>query len=131
VYAGANAPEWAKELGGMPISILRNMQACPTGCTLTIGRIWSPAYIAAWRAFQRRLAAQYDTEPLVRHIAVTSCGQQTDEPFVPTTDATSKAALTDPAAGYTDDLQKSCLLGAVDDYAPWVLTNVDYTINAF
>jgi len=129
VYAGANAPAWAKELDGGPVPILRNAQACPNGCPLTIGKIWSGTYIAAWRRFQQQLAARYDTEPLVRHIAVTSCGQQTDEPFVPTTDAMSKARLT--AAGYTDDLQKACLIGAVADYAPWVLTNVDYTINPF
>lgn len=131
VYAGANAPEWAKELDGGPLSIQRNnVGTCANnGCALTIGKIWSPTYIAAWRGFQSQLAARYDTEPLVRHIAVTSCGQQTDEPFVPTTDSTSMTTLT--SAGYTDDLQKACLLGAVDDYAPWLLTNVDYTINPF
>jgi len=129
VYAGANAPEWAKELDGGPFPIMRNVPPCAGDCTLTIGKIWSPTYIAAWRRFQQQLAARYDTEPLVRHIAVTSCGQQTDEPFVPTTDAQSTTTLT--SAGYTDDLQKACLLGVVDDYAPWVLTNIDYTINPF
>ena len=129
VYAGANAPAWAKALDGDPVSISRNAQACASCGPLTIGRIWSPTYIAAWRQFQQQLAARYDTEPLVRHVAVTSCGQQTDEPFVPTTDDMSKTRLSE--AGYTDELQQDCLLGAVDDYAPWLLTNVDYTINPF
>jgi hypothetical protein len=129
VYGGANAPAWAKQIGG-PIDIQRNPQGCQSGnCPLAIGAIWSTDYIAAWRSFQTALAERYDTNPLVRHVTVTSCGQQTDEPFVPTTDTASKANLT--TAGYTDAAQKACLLGAVDDYAPWKLTNVDFTFNVF
>jgi hypothetical protein len=130
VYGGANAPAWAKSLGGGPIDIQRNPQGCQSGtCPLTIGPMWKKEYIDAWRAFQTALAAQYDGSPLVRHVCATSCAQQTDEPFVPTTDTASKANLV--AAGYTDDLQKACLTGAADDYAPWAFTNVDFTINAF
>jgi hypothetical protein len=130
VYGGANAPAWAKSLGGGPIDIQRNPQGCQSGnCPLTIGGMWTPEYIDAWRAFQVKLAAKYDTDPLVRHVTVTSCAQQTDEPFVPTVDAASKANLV--TAGYTDAAQKACLLGAAADYAPWKLTNVDFTINSF
>jgi hypothetical protein len=130
VYGGANAPAWAKQIGGGPISIQRNPKGCASGdCPLTIGPMWNEEYIAAWRSFQAALAARYDAHPLVRHVTVTSCAQQTDEPFVPTVDPASKANLV--AAGYSDAAQKACLLGAVDDYAPWKLTNVDYTINAF
>jgi len=129
VYGGANAPTWAKAIGG-PISIQRNPQGCQSGnCPLTIGAIWTPEYIAAWRSFQVALAARYDRNPLVRHVTVTSCGQQTDEPFVPTVDTDSKANLA--SAGFSDDAQKACLLGAIDDYAPWLFTNVDFTINTF
>jgi hypothetical protein len=130
VYGGANAPAWAKELGGAHVDIQRNPAGCQSGsCPLTIGRMWTAEYITAWRSFQTALAAQYDSEPIIRHVTVTSCAQQTDEPFVPTSDATSKANLV--AAGYTDALQQACLTGAVDDYAAWKLTNVDFTINAF
>jgi hypothetical protein len=130
IYGGANAPAWAKQMQGGPVTIQRNPQGCQSGnCPLTIGPTWTGTYIAAWRAFLSKVAARYDTEPLVRHVTVTSCAQQTDEPFVPTVDATSKATLA--AAGFTDDLQKACLSGAVDDYDAWKLTNVDYTFNAF
>jgi hypothetical protein len=130
VYAGANAPEWAKELNGGPVAIQRNPNGCKTPpCPLTLGLFWKGEYIDAWRAFQSQLAARYDSEPLIKEIAITSCAQQTDEPFVPTLDATSKSNLQD--AGYTDALQQDCLAGAVDDYANWKLTLIDYTFNPF
>ena len=130
VYAGANAPQWAKELNGGPVTVQRNPAGCPhPPCPLTLGLFWKPEYIAAWRAFQSMLASRYDSEPLIKQIAITSCAQQTDEPFVPTNDATSKLNLQD--AGYTDALQQACLAGAVQDYAAWQKTYIDYTFNPF
>jgi hypothetical protein len=99
-------------------------------CPLTVGKFWDVTgkYVQAWRALQRKLADQYDNEPLIRQVAVTSCTQQTDEPFVPTTDKTAKSNLY--AAGYTDDAQHSCLQSAVAvDYAPWIHTLIDYSFN--
>jgi hypothetical protein len=130
VYQGANAPAWAKAIGGGPVSIMRNPGGCAVGpCPLTVGKYWTTEYIAAWRTFQADLAARYDGEPLIAQVAVTSCASQTDEPFVPTTDAASIAALA--AAGYTDDAEQACLRGALDDYAPWKSTLIDYTFNSF
>jgi hypothetical protein len=130
VFAGNSAPAWAKALAGGPVTIFRNPAGCQSPpCPLTVGLYWSDAYIAAWRAFQALLAARYDGEPLIRQVAVTSCAAQTDEPFVPSNDAQARANLI--AAGYTDAAQQACLLGAVDDYASWKLTLVDYTFNTF
>jgi hypothetical protein len=130
VYQGTSAPAWAKALAGGAVDIQRNPQGCPSGdCPLTVGRYWSPEFIAAWRAFQDKLAARYDSEPIIRHVAVTSCAPQTDEPFVPTSDATSKANLV--AAGYSDAAEQACLAGAIDDYAAWKNTVVDYSFNVF
>jgi hypothetical protein len=130
VYASSSAPVWAKQIGGGPVSIVRNTAGCPNAvCPLTVGKFWSPDYIHAWQSFQSKLAARYDTEPLIRQVAVTSCTSQTDEPFVPTTDMQSRANLV--AAGYTDVAEQSCLSGAVADYAAWKLTLVDFTINTF
>lgn len=132
VYAGANAPAWAKSIDGGPVTIFRNPAGCDGDagtCALTLGKFWTPDYISAWRNFQAQLAARYDADPLIRHVAVTSCAQQTDEPFVPTVDAVSKSNLT--TAGYSDAAQQACLSLAVDDYAAWKLTLVDYTFNVF
>ena len=133
VWAGANAPPWAKSLDGAPVTIYRNKIGDCTGaptCPLTTGRFWdvNGKYVNAWRALQNKLADRYDSEPLIRQVAVTSCTQQTDEPFVPTTDKTAKNNLN--AAGYTDLAQQGCLQSAAtDDYASWVHTLIDYSFN--
>jgi hypothetical protein len=130
VYGGTNAPDWAKAINGGPIGIVRNPAGCAKPpCNLTIGLYWTPEYIAAWRAFQVLLAARYDSEPLIRQVAVTSCASQTDEPFVPTNDTGSRANLID--AGLTDTAQQACLSGAIGDYAAWTNTLIDYTFNVY
>jgi hypothetical protein len=135
VYHGSSAPDWAKALDGGPVAIQRNPQGCPApdggvgSCPMTVGKFWTSDYIAAWRAFQNQLAARYDGEPLIRQVAVTSCASQTDEPFVPTVETASRQALSD--AGYTDAAQMACLSGAVDDYAAWKYTLIDFTFNSF
>lgn len=133
IYAGSSAPMWAQSIDGPPIPIQRNAGGCTSGnCPLTIGRVWDPNYIAAWTAFQTLVAAKYDSNPLIRQVAVTSCTTQTDEPFVATSDKASKTAI--DAAGYTDGAYQTCLTGAASatgDYAAWKTTLIDYTFNTF
>jgi hypothetical protein len=128
IFSGNQAPAWAKAINGGPLNIERNPQGCPTWpsqpCPITIGKVWDPQYVAAWRAFQRRVAALYDSEPLIRSVAITSCTMQTDEPFV--MPVKQKAP-----PGYTNAKGKTCLRGAVDDYAAWHRTPIDFTFNAF
>lgn len=125
IFAGNQAPAWAKAIASGPLTTQRNPQGCPSGsCPITIGKVWHPQYIAAWRAFQGSVAARYDQWPLVRSVAVTSCTMQTDEPFVMTVEQP-------PPAGYTDAAGRACLRGAVDDYAAWRRTPIDLTVNVF
>lgn len=67
----------------------------------TLGRYWTATYIAA----------------------------NTDEPFVPLLDQATVAAL--HGAGYSDAAQRSCLAGALADYASWKNTQIDFTFNVF
>jgi hypothetical protein len=132
IYGGSNAPAWAKSLDGGPVTIYRNPAGCngkTDSCPLTVGPFWKSDYIADWRAFQAKVAAKYDTAPLIVAVAVTSCASQTDEPFVATTGPIGKANLA--AAGYTDAAEQSCLTGAIDDYSAWVNTDIDFTFNAY
>jgi hypothetical protein len=131
IYGGSNAPAWAKSIDG-PIRIFRNPAGCGgvvDSCLLTVGAFWTPTYISSWRSFLGKVAAIYDAEPLIRAVAVTSCAAQTDEPFVATSGPTGVAHL--KTAGYTDDVEQACLSGAVDDYAAWTETPIDFTFNAF
>ncbi len=125
IFAGNQAPPWAKAIAGGPVTIQRNPQGCPSGnCPITIGKVWHPQYIAAWRAFQGAVAARYDSRPLIRSVAVTSCTMETDEPFV--------MPVGQPVpAGYTDAAGRACLRGAIDDYAAWRRTPIDLTLNVF
>jgi len=125
IFAGNQAPPWAKAIAGGPLTIQRNPQGCPSGdCPITIGKVWDSRYIAAWRTFQRMVAARYDSVPLIRSVAITSCTMETDEPFV--------MPVQQPIPeGYTDTAGMACLRGAVNDYAAWQRTPIDFTINAF
>jgi hypothetical protein len=125
IFAGNQAPAWAKAIDGGPLTIQRNPQGCASGnCPITIGKVWDAKYIAAWRAFQRKVAARYDSNPLIRSVAITSCTMETDEPFV-------MPVGQRPPAGYTDALGQACLRGAVGDYAAWKSTTIDFTFNVF
>ena len=121
VYGGPNAPLWAMQLGGAPIPINDH------GHDVQIGRTWSIPYRDAWRRLQAALAARYDTNPLVEEVAISSCAQSSAEPFhIPLVGANVQALL---AAGYTDAAMKSCLAGALDDYAAWKHVALDFTFN--
>lgn len=125
IFAGNQAPPWAKAIDGGPLTIQRNPLGCPSGnCPITIGKVWDPHYIAAWRAFQRKVATRYDWMPLIRSVAITSCTMETDEPFV-------MPVGQPPPTGYTDAADEACLRGAVQDYAAWRSTAIDYTFNTF
>jgi hypothetical protein len=132
IYAGSNAPQWAKTMTGGPITIYRNPAGCngqTDVCPLTVGPYWTTPYINAWRLFQAQVAAKYDSNPQIVAVAVTSCAEQTDEPFVPSSGPVSKANLA--AAGLTDALQQACLMGAMTDYAAWANTDIDFTFNEY
>jgi len=147
VWAGIDAPAWAKTIGGAPIAICDQnavpqtsaaraaARATPTPCPAvavrTVGRFWSDAYDDAWRALQKQLAAKYDRDPVVTEVSLSSCSSLTSEPFVQPEDGYSRANLL--AAGYTDRRYQLCLSGAVArDYAAyWHDTPVDFSFNPF
>jgi hypothetical protein len=123
VFAGNGAPAWAKNIGGPPLSIVSK------GVTKSFGRWWSTPYRRAWSAFQHALAAQYDENPLIRGVAVTSCSTLTGEPFVL---AMSPPALeTMEAAGWTPAAQQRCLEGALADYSGWAHTPITFAFNPY
>ena len=121
VWSGIMAPDWAKQIGGKPISVSHNDKQH------TLGRFWSPAYRQAWAHFQEMLAAKYDKEPLIREVAVTSCMSFTAEPFYLADEPSVAKPLN--AAGFKPFQFKQCLNDIVKDYAPWKTTNVETPLN--
>lgn len=126
IFGGFTAPDWAKTMDGSPISV---PQTDAPGGSDTVGQWWKPDYEAAWSTFQHALAAQYDSNPLIRSVAVTSCASTTGEPFV--LNHTSSVVSQMLADGYSDAAEQACLQGAFSDYSGWQQTPIDYTFNPF
>jgi hypothetical protein len=142
-----DAPPWAMETDkdkGFPITIEGEYDGNPETCEL--GNFWDPTsnYSKAWKRFLSRLAARYDANPLIQEISVTSCTSFSAEPFflnlkVPKFSKMHPApvpALPFPAHGlrengFTDALYRECLTRAIDDYADWKTTRVEFSINGF
>ena len=119
VWPGPNAPVWAKNLGGAPVTVLHK------GMPITVGRFWSKPYRDAWRDFQARLAAHYDAEPLIREVSNGSGSSITDEVMILPGDPLSVSNLL--AVGFTDRQRRACLWESPADYAGWVSTPVELT----
>jgi hypothetical protein len=121
VWGGFMAPEWATKIGGAPIQAVHN------GTKRTVGHFWTPEYRKAWASMQERLAAKYESRPLIREVAMTSCMSFTAEPFFLPTEETVQQPVR--AAGFTDAAYKQCLTHGIDDYAAWKTSRIVLSVN--
>jgi hypothetical protein len=151
VFAGcssgkSDAPAWAMSPangGSVTISAYYSKTADgkPDYEACTTGRFWDPTsgYAAAWRQFQTALAAQYDSNAMIQEVAVTSCTSFSAEPFflpythkidakMPKLDTTTMVLT---AANYNVASYQQCLEDAVEDYAAWQTTRLEFTFNPF
>jgi len=121
IWGGFKAPGWAMKIGGAPI------QAVHKNKNRRVGRFWLPEYRKAWASMQERLAAKYESRPLIREVAMTSCMSFTAEPFFsPSEDSVMKPLR---EAGFTDDAYKDCLRHGVEDYAAWKTSRIVLSVN--
>jgi len=121
VWGGFMAPDWAKNIGGAPIQAVHN------GTPRTVGHFWSPEYRKAWASMQARLAAKYESRPLIREVAMTSCMSFTAEPFfLPTEDGVQTAVR---GAGFNDGAYKECLRQGIQDFAGWTASRIVLSVN--
>jgi hypothetical protein len=123
IFGGNSAPDWAKSLGGSPITVVTK------GISHTYGRWWTSSYAKAWSSFQHALAARYDGNSLVRAVSVSSCATLTGEPFV--MNMTRTAIETMEAAGWTPQAQQRCLNDALADYSGWMHTPITFAFNPY
>jgi hypothetical protein len=126
VTAGIDAPEWAKNIGGPPVTIISDRPPL----TGTVGRFWLPAYQAAYTDLQSKLAARYDSVPEIREVVISMCQTVFDEPMirqisVPETDQNLLAA------GYTVNADHACHQAAVRAHLVWHETISYYTFNPY
>jgi hypothetical protein len=123
IFMGLGTPSWVVTATG-PVTFTNS-----DGSSGTTGEFWTPQYDVLWKALQQHLSLEYDNNPMIGEVAVTSCSSLTGEPFILPQSPTDIAAL--HQAGYTDALGMACLSNAPSDYATWKLTPIDYTFNAF
>src|SRR5262245_30962860 len=84
VWGGFTAPEWAKNMNGLAITVSGKASVDPYDYDdQTIGRFWTADYIDAWTSLQNALAQRYDGNSLIRGISQTAGAATSDEPFVP------------------------------------------------
>jgi len=121
VWGGFMAPEWAMRIGGPPVQAVHN------GTPRTVGRFWTPEYRKAWADMQTRLAAKYESRPLIREVAMTSCMSFTAEPFFVPTEEPVQTPLR--AAGFTDAAYKQCLAHGIDDFSGWTASRIVLSVN--
>ena len=69
VYTGIYAPDWAKSLGGSPVSVV-DPQDQEQG---TVGRFWTDDFGRAYADLERKLAERYDNVAEVREVVVSRC----------------------------------------------------------
>jgi hypothetical protein len=143
IFAGctdnvSDAPAWALNLDGGPVTITAPYNGGNETCTL--GHFWDGAsgYAAAWAHLQTLLAAKYDTEPLIHEVAMTSCTSFSAEPFFlaypsPTSEPEQFALeqTTLENAGYTDSKYQQCLENAPAEYDAWQTTRLEFSFNGF
>jgi len=142
VWGGYTAPNWAKEIGGAPITITGESGVDPNVYSpQTIGRFWTADYVNAWQNLQSQLAAKYDGMAIIRGMSQTIGTSATDEPFVPL--RTNAFVSSNPAdgtvnqiaqlqmGGYHDAAEMLTLRAAIANYSQWSTTPLDYTMNSF
>jgi hypothetical protein len=122
VFGGRQAPQWAKELDGGPLTVLQNGP-------YTTGYWWTADYRSAWASFQAALSALYDGNPLIQEVAITSCAEIGAEPFVVAAGTIDRQTL--HAAGYTDAQENDCLNAAVPDFSGWANEALDFDFASF
>ncbi|MGO8740445.1 hypothetical protein [Rhodoblastus sp.] len=126
VNGGVDAPQWVKTLDGAPGGIRLRVNAYNT---VDVPRFWTASYRNAWRNLEARLAARYQSEPLVAQVSDAECAHTSDESYVNPTDPPSIVALF--KAGFTNDKFKACLVNSIRDFDVWKTTRVDFTQNPF
>ncbi len=123
IFMGVGTPGWVAAATG-PVTV-----SSSNGTAISVGEYWTTGYDALWKQLQDHLAAEYDTNPMIGEVAITSCSSLTGEPFIMPLAPADIATL--HQAGYTDSQQMACLTNAPADYASWKNTPLDYTFNAF
>ncbi len=126
VRSGVDAPDWAKRIGGAPISVQDEFN----GGSGTIGRFWLPEFGAAYQDLQTKLAARYDSVPQILEVSISRCTTFSAEPMIRQGNSkTTVQALF--AAGYSVAADQLCQSQQIDAHKVWVSTRSGLPLNPY
>ena len=131
VGAGIYAPEWAKHIGGDPVTFYYASASKRTGeLAGTVGRFWHPEFGTAYEDLQNKLAALYDDVPEVRGLVVTRCQTIFSETYLRNTqDGQSTKALLQ--AGFTRAADDVCHNEQIAAHKVWQRTRSEVAFNPY
>jgi len=126
IYAGTDAPDWAKALGGGPVNVVDPQDNAPG----TIPRFWTEEFGRAYADLQAKLAAKYDDVPEVREVVVSRCTTFFAEPFL--RDKGDKGSVASMlAAGFGFDTDQTCQREEIDAHKVWAHTHSDLAFSPY
>jgi len=126
VYAGIDAPDWAKSLDGGAVNVV-DPQDSQQG---TIGRFWTEDFGRAYADLQQQLAARYDSVAEVSEVVISRCTTFFAEPFL--RDKGDKASVANMlAAGFSFDADQTCQREEIDAHKVWAHTHSDISLSPY
>ncbi len=134
VFAGVHSPSWVlQQVGSFTYTNISTNVVVLAGVTnitfstniYTVPDFWTTNYSLLWEGMQNHLAGVYDTNDLMGEVAMTVGSSITAEPFV----IPGSAVPEMEAAGFSAGQMAYCLSNAVNVYAAWKQTPLDYTFN--
>ena len=126
LMAGVDAPAWAQQLGGAPVTLVNPED----GTTGTVGRFWTTAFGQAYDQLWAELAATYDNVPVIHEITVARCMTFTDEPFLrDTSDPANVQSLL--AAGFSLTADEQCQEQEIQVGSDWHHTRIGVAFNPY
>lgn len=131
VDAGVMAPEWAKNIGGPPVTVQFPNQLTGAIESGTIGRFWTEAFGQAYQDLQNKLAARYDNVPEIAQTSITRCMTFYAEPFLRQARTTPQSAKALLAAGYSASADETCQKEEIQAATVWKHTRSGLAFNPY
>jgi len=128
VYGGIHAPEWAKHLGDDASPIVWKSGGVPVG---TIGHFWDPAYGAAYRKLQRKLAERYDDHPRLLDVVISRCTTEFAEPYIRQGGDIADNGQRLKDTSYSAEADEQCHRDEIDAHLEWTRTRAYLAFNPY
>ena len=129
VWAGEDAPTWAKDIGDNNNPIEGTSYNSITNPGATIGEFWTSPYQSDYDNLMAKLASLYDASPLLEDVEGSACMTEYDEPMLHDDFSTGTGLTNLLGAKYSDTADYACLMSDITSLQNWRQTHVDLSFN--